>query len=276
MATGGDDLYKILEVSPKATDDELKKAYFRLAKKYHPDKNPNMSSGEQFKAISAAYEVLSDKTKRREYDLSRRYTGSDETTDEISQTPMFNLFSDETLLSPIANPVQILETLFGSRRLARSSRRAPAKTGLVRRTEQHARRFDRRYRPYERACEGDLSASSGGDFIDIIRRAFTPQTGSDDLQYAQVCRRSMRTFLDTNGNQVTEQLVETRNGDQMNSESKSIGRFGEKLVETTRSIKNGTETITVREDGVVKSQRVNGQEQIIVEGSKNTPALTKE
>lgn len=70
------DYYKILGVDRKAGDDEIKKAYRSLAKKYHPDKNPGNKSAEQkFKEINEAYEVLKDPQKRSRYDqLGDSYT----------------------------------------------------------------------------------------------------------------------------------------------------------------------------------------------------------
>lgn len=63
------DYYEILGVKKDASDDELKKAYRTLARKYHPDVNPDDKQAEaKFKEISEAYAVLSDKEKREEYD----------------------------------------------------------------------------------------------------------------------------------------------------------------------------------------------------------------
>ena len=67
------DLYKALEVSKGATQDEVRRAYRRLARKYHPDANPNDEGAEaRFKEIQHAYEVLSNPEKRREYDEGPR------------------------------------------------------------------------------------------------------------------------------------------------------------------------------------------------------------
>lgn len=70
---GTTDPYELLNVSRTATAKEIKLAYFREAKKYHPDLNPNdPSAKEKFQRISAAYELLSDESRRRAYDATGR------------------------------------------------------------------------------------------------------------------------------------------------------------------------------------------------------------
>ncbi|MBP3224547.1 MAG: DnaJ domain-containing protein [Campylobacter sp.] len=61
-------LYETLGVSKSASADEIKKAYRRLARKYHPDINKEAGAEEKFKEINAAYEILSDEKKRAQYD----------------------------------------------------------------------------------------------------------------------------------------------------------------------------------------------------------------
>ena len=66
------DYYKILEICRNASQDEIKKAYRKMAKKYHPDTNSNMDQDileEKMKEINTAYEILSDVIKKRDYDL---------------------------------------------------------------------------------------------------------------------------------------------------------------------------------------------------------------
>lgn len=66
------DYYKILGVSETSTDSEIKKAYRKLALKYHPDKNKETGAEDKFKDIAEAYAVLGDKGKKSEYDRSRK------------------------------------------------------------------------------------------------------------------------------------------------------------------------------------------------------------
>ncbi len=88
----GKDYYKILGVSRDATQEEIKKAYRRLALKYHPDRNKgNKEAEERFKEINEAYAVLSDPEKRRQYDQF----GSAEFHRRFSQEDIFRDFDFE-------------------------------------------------------------------------------------------------------------------------------------------------------------------------------------
>jgi curved DNA-binding protein CbpA len=82
----------MLEVSEKATFLEIKRSYRRLARKYHPDRNRNSRSEENIKRLNQAYEVLSDKEKRRLYDseallAQKVHETSNETINDLINQP---------------------------------------------------------------------------------------------------------------------------------------------------------------------------------------------
>ncbi len=88
------DYYKILGVPRNASQEEIKKAYRRLALKYHPDKNKgNKEAEEKFKEINEAYAVLSDPEKRRQYDM----LGADGFQSRFSQEDIFRGFDFESI-----------------------------------------------------------------------------------------------------------------------------------------------------------------------------------
>jgi curved DNA-binding protein len=93
-----EDYYQVLGVDKKASADEIKKTYRKLALKWHPDKNPNNKSAEEkFKKISEAYAVLSDNEKRQQYD---QFGSADQFRQQYSQEDIFrNVDLDEILRS---------------------------------------------------------------------------------------------------------------------------------------------------------------------------------
>src|ERR671917_2141267 len=91
------DLYKVLEVSKGASQDEIRRSYRRLARKYHPDANPGDEGAEEhFKGIQQAYEILSNPEKRREYDEGPRqfFGGGNAAGGRTASGADFQNFSD--------------------------------------------------------------------------------------------------------------------------------------------------------------------------------------
>jgi curved DNA-binding protein len=90
-----DDYYKTLGIDKRAEPEAIKKAYRKLALKYHPDRNPNNREAEEkFKKISEAYAVLSDPEKRKQYDNF----GSDQFSRHYSQEDIFKNFDLNEIL----------------------------------------------------------------------------------------------------------------------------------------------------------------------------------
>jgi curved DNA-binding protein len=154
------DYYKILGVGKSADKNEIKKAYRKLARKFHPDLNPNdKGSEEKFKEINEAYEVLSDPDKRQKYDQFgsswQQYTGGGGRPEDFNwnqwsaapggQTASRTLTPEELqeMLGGMGGGVggfsDFFETLFGNMGQGRSGFGGPESGGRVQRRPQRGR-----------------------------------------------------------------------------------------------------------------------------------------
>jgi curved DNA-binding protein len=124
--------YEILDVPKAATSDEIKQAYRRLARQYHPDLNPgNKSAEERFKDIGEAYDVLSDLAKRAQYDQFGQYWNQQGFQQKASTAKprswsdrTSTTASDEVDFGKFADFQDFVDQLIGKRRQASSAARA--------------------------------------------------------------------------------------------------------------------------------------------------------
>uniref|UniRef100_A0A646QFH6 DnaJ subfamily B member 6 n=1 Tax=Hemiscolopendra marginata TaxID=943146 RepID=A0A646QFH6_9MYRI len=225
------DYYRILEVPRNATEADIKKAYRKLALRWHPDKNPDRKdeAEKKFKEISEAYEVLSDEKKRKVYDQYGKEGLIGRNGRRRSQEE-FDLreFAFPTFTFSFRDPEEVFREFFGSDPFADVF-------GVM---QRHDRLQNSLFGfPQQRGFGGffdfpDLFGSDGG-FTSFSSTSFGGGP-SGSFGGANVRKMSTSTRF-TNG----------------------------KKVVTKKVVENGVETVTVTEDGIVKSKTVNGIPQAI-------------
>jgi len=257
----GKNYYEMLELSSNATESDIKKAYRKLALKWHPDKNPdNQKEAEKrFKEISEAYEVLSDKKKRDIYD---RY-GSEGLKNATNNGHHHSSHRDhfEFDFDPFSfggfgsngfhfrSPHDIFEEFFGTRNIFDIFENQMFGHTSFRRP--HSTNGSSSHKRHRNAHTQNLNLS--GNHHNTMMQAFF---GFPDLSDFGMGGHSsgFTSFASFSG---------TGSPGVVKSTSKSTKVINGKKFVTTKIIENGVETVTTEEDGVLKSKTVNGVAQSI-------------
>lgn len=218
------DYYTILEVDKNASESDIKKAYRKLALKWHPDKNPDNKAvaEEKFKNISEAYEVLSDKDKRSVYD---KY-GKDGLTGDMPRSGgSFHGMHNHTF--HFSSPDDIFRNFFG---------------GDFEDVFQDMGMFG----PRRSSARTPASPFSG--FFGFGMPAFDSFVDFSNMGGPGMSGSSFTSFSSMSGG-----------GPNMKSVTKSTKVLNGVRVETTKTVENGKETVVEKRDGQVTSVLVNGQ-----------------
>lgn len=261
------DYYSTLDVSNTATETEIKKAYRKLALKWHPDKNPDNldESNKRFREISEAYEVLSDSKKRKIYDQYGKEGLSDNPTnhryhrssnrhgfndfDEFDPTGGFHFVfrpPEEVFReffgvnSPFAD---LFEDLHGS---SHSSNRHHHHHSHSHRNG-HGHRHPQNHHPLNTIMTSFMNPMLGNSMMDFI---FTPDMGQSNGGFTTFSSFNTITGGSGGGGGGGSGAVKRT--------STSTKFVGGKKIMTKKVFENGKETVLSYENDVLKSKTVNG------------------
>ncbi|XP_014275412.3 dnaJ homolog subfamily B member 6-B isoform X5 [Halyomorpha halys] len=232
------DYYKILEVNKGSSNADIKKAYRRLALKWHPDKNPDNAdeANKRFKEISEAYEVLSDEKKRRVYD---QY-GREGLNERRGRTRHYQDEDMDYFGFPFTfrDPEEVFREFFGG---------SPFADLFT------AHKYDKK------GLKGGRRGHRTGGHQDTLSSIFSPMGGfgfgfDDMLSNMDGNAVSFTSFSSSFGNSATPVTKRT---------STSTRFINGKKITTKKVIENGKETVMQYENDILKSKTVNGVAQAI-------------
>lgn len=184
------DYYDILGVPKDATERQIKKAFHKLAMKYHPDKNKSPDAEARFRELAEAYEILSDETKRREYD-------------QLGDS--FAYFAGETQGRPRKGPHQPFsfnfDDIFKDFDIYSQNRHARHRRHFDEYSKSHKDSHSR----HKRHFHGGLGAGIFDDMYDDIERmfAFNGHSKQTENRFHGASKQHCRTVTQRRGNMVT-------------------------------------------------------------------------
>lgn len=247
----GKNYYEMLEITVSATESDVKKAYRKLALKWHPDKNPdNQKEAEKrFKEISEAYEVLSDKKKRDIYDrygkegLSKSSGASSHDHQGFDDFNPFD-FAGFGNSFHFRSPHDIFEEFFGTKNIFDIFGDDNGMFGNQFGGRKSSKDQSKRSR-----------ASGQGQNNNTVMQSFFGFPNFNDFGMGHTSGFTSFTTFGGSSNGNGHGVVK--------STSKSTKVVNGKKFVTTKIVENGVETVVVEEDGVVKSRTVDGVPQSI-------------
>ncbi len=188
-----EDLYALLGVGRDASQDQIKRAYRKLAKELHPDLNPDKAVAERFKTITAAYDLLSDPEKRGKYDRGEIDASGQERPQqrsyrEYAEDPQATRFYTREGFGDAEGLHDLFEGLFGG--AGQGGRRVPHARARRRRLLQPAGRLHRRGQRREEAGHGRQRPDHRSD--DPGRRPRPPDAAPQGPGHARLRGRPAR------------------------------------------------------------------------------------
>lgn len=271
----GKDFYETLELTKTASEADIKKAYRKLALKWHPDKNPNNAkeAEKRFKEISEAYEVLSDKNKREIYDKYgkeglTRGGGGDTGERGAGFSAGFNPFEHFAGFHGrgargfggggggghpfhFRSPQEIFEEFFGTRDIFNIFDDDDGNTFGRQNLKQES--SSKRQRGAQSNAMSHIFSFPG---MDMGNSGFT----------------SFASFSSSNGNAFGGS---GGSHGMVKSTSKSTKIINGKKFVTIKTVENGVVTEITEEDGVIKSKKINGEVQPLEYNKKETKPIDR-